>query len=539
MRKFYTLISTLFVAFGLACSAQTMTVTGSHIQDAAGNPCEWCSITFSPVDTSGHPLSFRLGSSSGQVLAKSVSAQVVNGAFSIVLPDVSQTNPVNVCFATKVVDQSTGDSVLGAGYRCVQPSSTTGGWCSTTLCNFDEFVPNNAALPVETVGGGGSGSSVNLSAPGPIGNTTPSTGNFTTLTVAADPASSLQVATKQYVDNHAANLASPGPIGATTPDTGTFTNVTAQSITTNAAYNGGFLAGQSGTPAYPPAPPSNSIVFPSVAPGYASEGIIYAFSNAPTTGKTILSCSVPVSTSVTGGTSMVSTCSFVAGGSGGTTSALSFVSYTGGTNGATSSSSFASNENPSSAAPTFSLASGNSLLVSITLGTTATISSVSELGGCTFTQIGSMQSETVGSPDYHYWYLANNCTTAEASDVVSVTTSAAGTYSTVQVYQIASDGAALSLDVQPDAVNTTGTSVSTASFSTTKSNDIVVCDGWVVGTAAQLTAGTGYTLPGTIGGTQWQSTEYRVVGATQSNITGSFSYSSSASLDILCAAVGY
>jgi hypothetical protein len=150
----------LYAAAALLCAvgagAQMMTVSGSQINDSTGTPLASGTIQFAPVDLNGHPLSYKIGGK-GQTLSSPVTATVTAGTFSIALPDVSATNPVNVCFSVTVVDNVTGASVLGPGYTCVQPSSAlpSPSWCTSSVCSFDNYIPNNPALPIETVGGAG------------------------------------------------------------------------------------------------------------------------------------------------------------------------------------------------------------------------------------------------------------------------------------------------------------------------------------------------------------------------------------------------
>ena len=331
------------------------------------------------------------------------------------------------------------------------------------------------------------------------------------------------------------NWAAPGAIGSTTPSTGAFTSVTAQSVSTNAAYNGGFLAGQSSPAAYPPAPPANSFLW-TVDPSFTSAGVEYAIAGVPSGSNTVMSCAPPVWKTVTGGTGLVSLCTFVASG-GSSGSPVSVSTFVAGGNEGTSGTTFTTAQNSSTGGPNFNMASGNSLLVGIAIGGSATVQSVTDLAGCTFAQVGSTQAQT-GS-GYHFWYLANNCTTGSSSDVVTVTTSSSATYSAVSAYQIADSGGTLVFDAQPALANATATSVTTATFSTQYTHDVVACDGWTVGSTGHMTAGTGFTVGSSTVGGAYMNGEYETFSSAQSGISGSFSYTSSTSLDIACIAVGH
>lgn len=125
-------------------------VHGTQVIDSTGAPVSNATIYFAPVLANGTPASYRRGAAGGTAVVTPVSAGVVSGAFSLSLPDVSATNPADVCFAVTVVDNVTGISRLGPGYKCVQPSSASASasWCSTvagnTDCNFDMYTPNLA-----------------------------------------------------------------------------------------------------------------------------------------------------------------------------------------------------------------------------------------------------------------------------------------------------------------------------------------------------------------------------------------------------------
>lgn len=253
MRKFYALIVSLALAVGIAASAQTMTVSGSYVTDSTGTPLASGTITFAPVDNHGHPLSYRMGGK-GQTLDRAVTAIVTNGAFSLVLPDVNYTNPQNVCFSVTATDSTTGDSVLGSDYQCVQPSSGMAGtgWCSSTesTCDFDEYVPNSPWIPVETIaggssGGGGSAATVSIGTvttgtPAAVTNSGTSTNavfNFTIPQGATGPTGATGAA-------GAAATVSIGTVTTGAPDTAA--SVTNSGTSTNAVLNFTIPKGETG-----------------------------------------------------------------------------------------------------------------------------------------------------------------------------------------------------------------------------------------------------------------------------------------------------
>jgi len=151
MKKLMTLLFAVVMLFGAQYAratgpAGTLNVVAYNVLDSTGTPLVSGTVYFAPVDGSGNPLSYRLGSL-GQAISSPVSAPIVNGAFSLNLPNVSLTNPVNVCFNTTIINNSNGQSVLGGGYTCVQPNPSLG-WCNTTTCDFDNYPPNEAGIGI-------------------------------------------------------------------------------------------------------------------------------------------------------------------------------------------------------------------------------------------------------------------------------------------------------------------------------------------------------------------------------------------------------
>ncbi len=128
--------------------------------------------------------------SSGQAGPNAVSAQVTNGAFSILLGDSATATPQNVCYNVTIADNVTGNSLLGRGYTCVQPAGSgvavigSQAWCAAGssgaggTCNFDLYTPNLAtgvvtqtgpAGPTGPQGAPGTGSIAGLSSDGNSG----------------------------------------------------------------------------------------------------------------------------------------------------------------------------------------------------------------------------------------------------------------------------------------------------------------------------------------------------------------------------------
>lgn len=133
--------------FAVPCSlfAQMVTVEASNLRTSTGMPVTGI-ITFTPLLGNGLPGSYQ-APAGGQVISQPVSVSVTNGAFSISLPDVTLTNPPNICFSVTLKTGS--GSGLGPGYDCVQPHGTPNGsndWCQivngSPVCDFDNYVPD-------------------------------------------------------------------------------------------------------------------------------------------------------------------------------------------------------------------------------------------------------------------------------------------------------------------------------------------------------------------------------------------------------------
>jgi hypothetical protein len=108
-------------------------------------------ISFAPVSAAGVPISFlsACGGVPGQTSDVPITVPIKNGAFTIALPDVSLTNPPNICFSVVAKETGTGDRLLApGGYACLQPHGTpqgTSDWCQADGCHFDAYVPTFSA----------------------------------------------------------------------------------------------------------------------------------------------------------------------------------------------------------------------------------------------------------------------------------------------------------------------------------------------------------------------------------------------------------
>jgi hypothetical protein len=140
-----------------------VSVTASNIQNALGQKLASGQACFTAVNNVGQPIPFQ-GPSGGQTVEEPVCAPVVNGAFSIAqLANTAQTNPRNVCYHLTVTDASSNQVVLGktvqgfpSGYDCVQTAGSSN-WCSSSICNLDNYPPNLAPQMVSQVLSGAQG----------------------------------------------------------------------------------------------------------------------------------------------------------------------------------------------------------------------------------------------------------------------------------------------------------------------------------------------------------------------------------------------
>jgi hypothetical protein len=153
------IFAVLAILFPAGIIAQTpagcVLVSGSGVySDSTSTPEVSGYITFAPVASTGSPISYQTACRArGQASRLQVTVPVVDGAFTVTLPDTTLTNPANVCFNITARDKA-GNSLLGPGYTCVQPhaaATSSGDWCQAGVCDLDNYIPNLPALgTVET-----------------------------------------------------------------------------------------------------------------------------------------------------------------------------------------------------------------------------------------------------------------------------------------------------------------------------------------------------------------------------------------------------
>jgi Collagen triple helix repeat (20 copies) len=118
-----------------AAAAGFTIVNSDNLVDSTGTLVANATIKFQPCDNQGRPLSYHIAPE-GQASFQPVSTLVIDGAFSIELADTTNTAPLNIAYAVTVVDNATGNLLLGPNGYLIQPFGQT--W------DFDEFVPNTA-----------------------------------------------------------------------------------------------------------------------------------------------------------------------------------------------------------------------------------------------------------------------------------------------------------------------------------------------------------------------------------------------------------
>jgi hypothetical protein len=92
-------------------------VFAAGIKNSSGVLLVSGTITFAPVSASGTPMSYLslCGGVAGQASDVPITVPIKNGAFTINLPDVSMTQPPNVCFSAVAKETGTGDRLLAPG----------------------------------------------------------------------------------------------------------------------------------------------------------------------------------------------------------------------------------------------------------------------------------------------------------------------------------------------------------------------------------------------------------------------------------------
>lgn len=166
-RSIYALIcATALVCLPALGQTGFIPVTQSHLTDSNGNAAVNMQVCAQAVSDDAKPTSVRVGTSAGVTTTSQVCANVNNGAWSMSLPDGSQSAPLNATWSFSAIDNLTGQNLL-AGYSKVQPHSQTctatgtvvscttnrsDDWCSASSCTFDKLAPSAPAMAVMVQG---------------------------------------------------------------------------------------------------------------------------------------------------------------------------------------------------------------------------------------------------------------------------------------------------------------------------------------------------------------------------------------------------
>jgi hypothetical protein len=184
---------------------------------------------------------------------------------------------------------------------------------------------------------------------------------------------------------------------------------------------------------------------------------------------------------------------------------------------------------------------GNLLVIGIRVGQSGTVSSVSDLGGNSWTSISAI---TNGAILVQFWY-AKNITGASPASVSYVLSG--NVFNTACVWEISGTSTTSPFDTTMGSVGGTGTSgntVTTSSYSTSGANEIVLCVATSNGTytSASYSSNDSSTLDsagfGSSGVNLVAGAQHKIYSSTQSSITSSMTgyAAGSPTLEILAAA---
>lgn len=170
----------------------------TRLLDVNGNPANG-TIT-AQILVNGQTVGTALGGG-GQITARAIPFPVVNGSFSINLPDTSRTRPL-VCIALSGT-ATDGSALLGSGYECVQPTSATNDWCMGGVCSLDNYTPSSPSVAPYTPGPKGD---TGIGVPG---STIVSTGNGSNGNWTLSGIATFQSACRSIEDTHHVCITSP------------------------------------------------------------------------------------------------------------------------------------------------------------------------------------------------------------------------------------------------------------------------------------------------------------------------------------------
>jgi hypothetical protein len=157
MKRFLQAAVTL-LALAMPAAAQLVTITASNM--GAGAQPAGAVWTFCMQPTGVPGKGFMVGSG-GQATGQQVCRDVAGGVILTTLggvtigpmltADTNLSSPQNLCYVATLRDVN-GAIILGgnapySGYGCVQPAANNS-WCSSGTCDFDDYTPNIASLPL-------------------------------------------------------------------------------------------------------------------------------------------------------------------------------------------------------------------------------------------------------------------------------------------------------------------------------------------------------------------------------------------------------
>ena len=137
MKRALIFIVTLLSLAAAAAAQNWTTITGSHIEDLAGNALASGKICFLGVDQNNTPINFAVGGG-GQILRRAFCFTVTSGAIAsgAQVPNPVNTSPAGVLYRIWVVDNATGQIVIEYPSPGASPVSLQGAsW------DFDNYAP--------------------------------------------------------------------------------------------------------------------------------------------------------------------------------------------------------------------------------------------------------------------------------------------------------------------------------------------------------------------------------------------------------------
>lgn len=184
---------------------------------------------------------------------------------------------------------------------------------------------------------------------------------------------------------------------------------------------------------------------------------------------------------------------------------------------------------------------GSSLVAIIAIDGPATMSNVSDLAGCTWSQVGTPQASTyLNSGGAYYTWVGTGCS-ATVADVVTFTMSANTLYSNALVWQL-TDGAGMTYDTAAFAHAASVASLSTSTFNTAYSKEavLVMCNPATTEGIAPTAMSSGYTLDTvSVAPAATQGGGHQVFFAPQTGITAGCTYAATHNLEVFAVALGH